>query len=43
MINIKFCRKCKKPFDIVTNFDLCPKCREEFKKKEKRSNTIPPN
>jgi len=32
MIHIKYCRKCKQPFDIQTNFDVCPKCREEIKK-----------
>ena len=30
MIHIKYCRKCKQPFDIQTNFDVCPKCREEI-------------
>lgn len=27
-INLKKCQKCKDPFDIGTNFNLCPKCRE---------------
>ena len=27
MINIKYCKKCKKAFDIATNYDLCPECR----------------
>ena len=31
MINIKYCKKCKKAFDIGTNYDLCPKCRKEGK------------
>ena len=31
MINIKYCRRCKQPFDIGTNLDVCPKCREELK------------
>jgi len=34
MINIKYCRRCKQPFDIGTNFDVCPKCRQEELKKE---------
>ena len=33
MINIKYCKKCKQPYDIGTNFDICPKCREEELKK----------
>ncbi len=38
MINIKFCRKCKKVFDLATNFDYCPKCRGEVKiEREKRT------
>jgi len=30
MINIKYCRRCKRAFDIETNWDLCPKCRKEL-------------
>jgi len=33
MINIKYCKKCKKPFDIDTSKELCPECR---KKEDKR-------
>ncbi len=33
MINIKYCRRCKEAFDTETNFDICPKCREELKKR----------
>jgi len=32
VINIKYCRRCKEPFDIQTNLDICPKCRGEIKK-----------
>ena len=35
MINIKYCKKCKQPYDIGTNFDICPKCREEELKEVK--------
>jgi len=34
MINIKYCRRCKEPFDIQTNFDVCPYCRQEEINKE---------
>lgn len=36
MIHIKYCKKCKKPFDIATNYELCPKCR--IKKELKNGN-----
>jgi len=26
-IDIKYCKKCKKAFDIGTNYDICPECR----------------
>jgi len=29
MINIKYCRRCKEAFDIGTNKEECPRCREE--------------
>ena len=29
MINIKYCKKCKRAFDIGTNYDLCSKCRNK--------------
>lgn len=32
-LNIRYCIKCKKAFDIDTSKELCPKCRnkkEEF-------------
>jgi Zn finger protein HypA/HybF involved in hydrogenase expression len=35
MIHIKYCRRCKQAFDIETNLDICPKCREELKKEGK--------
>lgn len=25
--NIKYCKKCKRAFDVETNYDICPKCR----------------
>lgn len=28
MIHIKYCEVCNAAFDIATNFDICPKCRE---------------
>jgi len=34
MIYLKYCKKCKAPFDIETNFDICPKCRGVEIKKE---------
>jgi hypothetical protein len=34
MFNVKFCKLCKKPFDIGTNFDICPKCRAKKRKEE---------
>ena len=27
MIHIKYCRVCRKAFDIGINSDLCPECR----------------
>jgi len=34
MINIKYCRRCKKPFDMGEG-ELCPECRgEKFEKQE---------
>ena len=30
MINIKYCKKCKKPFDIDTSKELCPDCRNKI-------------
>jgi len=35
MINIKYCRRCGEAFDIGTNLDVCPKCREELKEGKK--------
>ncbi len=29
MIHIKKCKKCKRLFDISTNFETCPKCRRK--------------
>ncbi len=27
MIHIKYCKECKKAFDIDTSQELCPECR----------------
>ena len=35
MINIRYCKKCKKAFDIATNFEECPECREKIKHGDK--------
>jgi hypothetical protein len=42
MIHIKYCKKCGEPFDIGTNYDLCPRCRyknirEETKMEETKT------
>ena len=29
MINIRFCKKCGKGYDIYTDYELCPECRGE--------------
>ena len=34
MIDIKYCKKCKRAFDIATNFDICPECRNKNEVKE---------
>jgi len=36
MINIKYCSRCGMAYDTGTNFDICPKCREELKKEGKK-------
>lgn len=28
-IFLKYCIKCKKPFDLGTNYDLCYECRNK--------------
>ena len=33
MINWKRCRRCEKMFDIGINFQMCPECRIEVKRK----------
>ena len=33
MINLKYCIKCKKAFDIGTNHNVCPQCRVKVRKK----------
>lgn len=30
MINIRYCRRCEKPYDIGTNYEVCPECRGEL-------------
>ena len=29
MINIKYCKLCGGAYDMETNFDICPRCREK--------------
>ncbi len=29
-INLKRCKKCGEGFDIGTNYNLCPKCRNVY-------------
>lgn len=36
MINIKYCKKCKRAFDIGTNYTICPKCRRKNEERKKR-------
>ena len=31
MIDIRYCKKCKKAYDIDTSQELCPKCRRKIK------------
>ena len=26
-LNVRYCRKCKRAYDIGINFDICPECR----------------
>ncbi len=33
-MDIKHCIKCKQPFDIGTNYELCPGCRYRVIKSE---------
>ena len=35
MIHIKYCRECLSPFDVGTDYDLCPKCRNEITERNK--------
>jgi len=36
MIHIKKCKRCGKPFDIGTNFNICPECRLKERKNDKK-------
>ena len=38
MIFIKYCKKCKKAFDIGINYSLCPKCRKKEVENGRRKN-----
>ena len=40
MYNIKYCRRCGEAFDIQTNLDVCPSCREELKKEGQEDGKI---
>lgn len=33
VLNWVVCKRCFKPYDIGTNFEICPACRLEEKKK----------
>tara|TARA_Y100000310_G_scaffold20006_1_gene19522 strand:+ start:493 stop:615 length:123 start_codon:yes stop_codon:yes gene_type:complete len=33
-INVRYCKKCKKAYDIGTNLDICPECRRKKKRRE---------
>ncbi len=35
MIFIKYCKKCRKAFDIGINYNLCPKCRRDINRDER--------
>jgi len=35
MIHIKYCRRCKKPFDMG-DYEICPECRGERMEKERQ-------
>ena len=38
-LNIKYCKKCGRAYDIGTNFELCPDCKyNETKKREGDAN-----
>lgn len=34
MLDLRYCKKCKKAYDIATNYEICSDCRieEEFLK-----------
>jgi len=36
-IHIKYCKRCRKPFDIDTSQDLCPECRRKKNTNELRT------
>ena len=29
MINLRYCKRCKQPYDIDTSQELCPNCRNK--------------
>lgn len=31
MINIRYCKKCNKAFDVDISKDLCPECRNIYR------------
>ena len=35
MIHIKYCIKCKRAFDIGTDYDICPECKRKNRCQEK--------
>ncbi len=34
IIDIRYCRKCGRAYDIRTNYDICPDCRYKQKERE---------
>jgi len=34
-VNLRYCKKCQSPYDIGTQYDLCPECRNKLKEEER--------
>ncbi len=39
MIDIRYCKRCKKAYDIGLNFEICPDCRNEKEVDNVKSDT----
>ena len=37
MLNIRYCKKCRRAYDIDTSKSLCPKCRIKLKKEKNKN------